>query len=108
MRIHGAGQLQPPPLVPTVPLNLIYVAPGERMGDLPAAEVRCELPLRPISCSKLTPSFSLPPCARAGTTPVPTIAISSIREGLFGVRDRAATKGAQRISTDVFVGNPAE
>jgi nucleotide-binding universal stress UspA family protein len=40
--------------------------------------------------------------------PVPTVAIESIRGGLAGVRDRAAAKGAQHISTDVFVGDPAE
>jgi nucleotide-binding universal stress UspA family protein len=40
--------------------------------------------------------------------PAPTIALEAMREGLAGVRDRAAAKGAKRISTDVFIGNPAE
>lgn len=41
---HGAGQAQQLPRVPTAPLNLIYVAQGERMGDVPGGvEVRCEL-----------------------------------------------------------------
>jgi nucleotide-binding universal stress UspA family protein len=39
--------------------------------------------------------------------PVPMIAVDSMREELAGVRDRAA-KGALHISTDVFVGDPAE
>jgi nucleotide-binding universal stress UspA family protein len=36
------------------------------------------------------------------------IAVDSMREELAGVRDRAAAKGALHISTDVFVGDPAE
>jgi nucleotide-binding universal stress UspA family protein len=40
--------------------------------------------------------------------PVPNIAIASMREGLVGARDRAAAKGARRVATDVFVGDPAE
>ncbi len=40
--------------------------------------------------------------------PVPTVAIELMREGLAGVRDRAAAKGARHISTDVLVGDPAE
>lgn len=40
--------------------------------------------------------------------PVRTLAIVSMRERLAEVRDRAAAKGARQISTDVFVGNPAE
>ncbi len=40
--------------------------------------------------------------------PVPTIAIESMREGLTGVRDRASAKGARHMSTEVFVGDPAE
>ena len=40
--------------------------------------------------------------------PVAGVAIESMREGLFSVRDRAAAKGARHISTDVFVGDPAE
>ena len=40
--------------------------------------------------------------------PAATLAIASMRDGLAGVRDRAAAKGARRISTDVFVGEPAE
>ena len=40
--------------------------------------------------------------------PVRTVAIELMREGLAGVRDRAAAKGAQHISTEVFVGEPAE
>ena len=34
--------------------------------------------------------------------------IESMRDGLATVRDRAAAKGARRISTEVFVGDPAE
>ena len=40
--------------------------------------------------------------------PVPTLAIQSMREKLDVVRDRAASLGARRISTEVFVGAPAE
>ena len=40
--------------------------------------------------------------------PVPTIAIESMRDGLAGVRDRAMAKGARHVSTEVFVGDPAE
>lgn len=40
--------------------------------------------------------------------PVPTLAIQSMREKLDIVRDRAASLGARRISTEVFVGDPAE
>jgi nucleotide-binding universal stress UspA family protein len=40
--------------------------------------------------------------------PVPTLAVESMHEGLAGVRDRAAARGVRRISTDVFVGDPAE
>ena len=40
--------------------------------------------------------------------PVPSIAIESMREGLSGVRDRAVARGAPHVSTDVFVGDPAE
>ena len=40
--------------------------------------------------------------------PVPMVAVESMREELAGVRDRAAAKGARHISTDVFVGDPAE
>ena len=36
------------------------------------------------------------------------VAIASMRGGLAAVRDRAAAKGARHISTDVFVGEPAE
>jgi nucleotide-binding universal stress UspA family protein len=40
--------------------------------------------------------------------PVPTIAIESMREGLASVRDRAVAKGVRHVSTEVFVGDPAE
>lgn len=40
--------------------------------------------------------------------PVPTLAIQSMREKLDVIRDRAASLGARRISTEVFVGDPAE
>jgi len=40
--------------------------------------------------------------------PVPTLVIESMRDGLVEVRDRAAAKGARRISIEVFVGEPAE
>jgi nucleotide-binding universal stress UspA family protein len=36
------------------------------------------------------------------------MAIASMRGGLAAVRDRAAAQGARHISTDVFVGEPAE
>ncbi len=40
--------------------------------------------------------------------PVPTLAIQSMREGLAVACDRATAKGAAHVSTDVFVGDPAE
>ncbi len=40
--------------------------------------------------------------------PVATIAVESLREGLADVQHRAAAKGAAHISTDVFIGDPAE
>lgn len=40
--------------------------------------------------------------------PVRTLAMTSMREGLAVVRDRAAVKGAKHVSTDVFVGDPAQ
>jgi hypothetical protein len=38
--------------------------------------------------------------------PTLTLLIDSIRGGLTGVRDRVA-RGARRISTEVFIGEPA-
>lgn len=40
--------------------------------------------------------------------PVPTLVIEAMRDGLAEVRDRAAAKGVRLISTEVFVGEPAE
>ncbi len=40
--------------------------------------------------------------------PLPTLAVESMREALAEVCRRAATKGAQSISTDVLLGDPAE
>jgi nucleotide-binding universal stress UspA family protein len=39
--------------------------------------------------------------------PTLTLLIDSIRGGLTEARDRAAAKGARRISTEVFIGQPA-
>jgi nucleotide-binding universal stress UspA family protein len=39
--------------------------------------------------------------------PAPTLLVESIRDELAEARDRAAAKGARRISTEVFVGDPA-
>jgi nucleotide-binding universal stress UspA family protein len=39
--------------------------------------------------------------------PMPTLLIESIRGELVEARDRAATMGARRISTEEFVGDPA-
>ena len=38
--------------------------------------------------------------------PTLTLLIDSIRGGLTGARDRVAERGAQRISTEVFIGDP--
>lgn len=40
--------------------------------------------------------------------PLPTLVIEAMRDGLAEVRDRAAAKGVKLISTEVFVGEPAE
>ena len=39
--------------------------------------------------------------------PTLTLLINSIRGGLTGARDRVAARGARRISTEVFIGEPA-
>ncbi len=40
--------------------------------------------------------------------PASIIAIESMRDGLAGVQDRASTKGARHISTEVMFGHPAD
>lgn len=40
--------------------------------------------------------------------PLPTLEIEAMREKLSTVCERAAAKGARRVSSDVFIGDPAE
>jgi nucleotide-binding universal stress UspA family protein len=40
--------------------------------------------------------------------PIPSVMVESVRDDLIAVRERAVSKGAQRVSIEVVVGDPAK
>ena len=86
--------------------------PSLRAADLAAdlaAKYDAELVLLTVGREIVWPDPGMEAYARMEHMPEPVaaVAIGSMRERLAEIRDRATAKGARRISTDVFVGDPA-